>query len=321
MQLNDEEFARQREIARSCWYLTGATASGKSGISIPLGKALDAEIISLDSMSIYRDMDIGTAKPSKFNRQQLPHHLVDIVDPTEEYSVSDYTQAAFDKITEIHERGKQVLFVGGTALYLKTILRGAFQGPPADWEFREAVRQEIEQVGHEHLIRRLEQVDPLSAHKLHPNDTRRIIRALEVYTLTGKPISHLQTQFDEGSTPEEYRVFAIRWPRPQLHQRIDARVEEMFARGFIDEARMLRDKYGQLGRTASQAVGYQELFALLDGEIEADEVVEKVKNRTHQFARHQETWFRGLSEVTWIERSDSESTEQVVEQILSIVER
>ena len=315
MQLNEEEFEKQREIARSCWYLTGATASGKSEISIHLAKTIDAEIISLDSMSIYRDMNIGTAKPEDEYRQQVPHHLIDIVDPPNEFSVSEYVDAAFQKIEEIRSRQKEVLFVGGTALYMKTLLRGAFQGPPADWEFRESIRKEIEEVGHEHLIQRLEQVDPLSAHKLHPNDTRRIIRALEVYKLTGSPISHLQTQFDEGNGPDEYRVFSIRWPREILHQRIDQRVEQMFSRGFVDEAKMLREKYGSLGRTASQAVGYKEVFELLDGKIEEEDVIQLVKNRTHQFARHQETWFRGLTEVQWVERSEAITPAEVADHI------
>lgn len=318
MQPDEDKLERDRETARSCWYLTGATASGKSDISVLLAETIDAEIISLDSMAIYRDMDIGTAKPDQELRQRCPHHLIDIVSPPDEFSVNDYTTAAFDKIADITSRGKKVLFVGGTALYLKTLLRGSFQGPPADWEFRESIRKEIEEVGHEHLIQRLEQVDPLSAHKLHPNDTRRIIRALEVYKLTGTPISHLQTQFDEDASAEECRVFSIRWPRAILHERIDARVESMFERGFIDEARFLREKYETLGRTASQAVGYKEVFDLIDGTVQQDEVVQLVKNRTHQFARHQETWFRGLSEVRWIERSESISPSDVVDYLVGL---
>lgn len=317
MQVSEEEFEQQRNLAKSCWYLTGATASGKSDISILVAEALDAEIISLDSMAIYRDMNIGTAKPSKEYRQRKPHHLIDIVDPTEEFSVNQYCDAAFERIEDIQSRGKKVIFVGGTALYLKTLLRGAFQGPPADWDFRNEIQREIEEIGSEHLVKRLEQVDPLSADKLHPNDTRRIIRALEVYKLTGVPISHLQTQFDEGSPASEFKVFSLRWPREILHQRIDARVERMFEIGFIEEVESLRKKYQQLGRTASQAVGYKEVFQLIDGEISQEAVVELVKNRTHQFARHQETWFRGLSEVTWIERTDSISHEDVAEQIVS----
>ena len=317
MQVSEEEFDRQRELAKSCWFLTGATASGKSEISILIAESLDAEIISLDSMAIYRDMNIGTAKPSQENRSRRPHHMIDIVNPGDEFSVNEYCETAFQKINDIQSRGKKVLFVGGTALYLKTLLRGAFQGPPADWDFRNAIMKEVEEVGSKHLVERLKQVDPLSAHKIHPNDTRRIIRALEVYKLTGVPISHLQTQFDEGTDALENKVFSVRWPREKLHQRIDARVEEMFASGFVEEVQQLRETYDSLGRTASQAVGYKEVLDLLNEKVQKEEVVQLVKNRTHQFARHQETWFRGLSEVRWIERTDDVDSLAVAEQIIS----
>lgn len=318
MQDSEEEFEKHHQLARDCFYLVGATASGKSDLSIRIAEKMDAEIISLDSMAIYRGMDIGTAKPSPENRSRWPHHLIDIADPSEEYSVSSYCEAAFERIREIRSRNRQVLFVGGTALYLKTLLRGAFEGPPADWEFRNSVMKEIEQVGSEHLHKRLEQVDPLSAHKLHPNDTRRIIRALEVYKTTGKPISHLQTQFDEGTDTAQTRVVSLRWPRATLHQRIDRRVEQMFERGFVDECRSLREQPDSLGRTASQAVGYKEVFSFLDGVDSLEEVIQLVKNRTHQFARHQETWFRGLSEVHWIEREVGVEAEEVADKLIAI---
>jgi len=188
--------------ASDCWYLTGATASGKTSIGIELAGRLDAEIISLDSMAIYRGMDIGTAKPSTEQQHSVPHHLLDVVDPNEDYSLDQYVEAAHEKIAEIQDRGRQVLLVGGTPLYLKALLRGLFSGPPADWEFRREVEAEVERVGVEALHARLAQVDPLAADTLHPQDTRRIIRALEVYKITGQPISHLQEQF-ETSRPAD----------------------------------------------------------------------------------------------------------------------
>ena len=207
-----------------------------------LAERLNAEIISMDSMAIYRDMDIGTAKPAPELRAAVPHHLIDILDPTELYSVSDYLIDAEKRVNEIRARGKEPLFVGGTPLYLKAMLRGMFEGPPADEEFRAEVAAEIDRVGIEALHKRLEQVDPLSASKLHPNDVRRIIRALEVYKATGEPISHMQMQFDEGRQPEEARVFVLTWPRSELHVRINDRVDQMFAAGFVDEVRALLDK-------------------------------------------------------------------------------
>ena len=212
-----------------------------------LAERLNAEIISMDSMAIYRGMDIGTAKPSCELRDQIPHHLIDILDPTDVFSVSDYLVAAEECVNDIRTRGKEPLFVGGTPLYLKAMLRGMFEGPPADEEFRAEVAAEIDRVGIEALHQRLQQVDPLSAEKLHPNDVRRVIRALEVYKATGEPISHMQMQFDEGRPADEAKVFVISWPRTELHERINDRVERMFDAGFVEEVRsLLWPKYFQL---------------------------------------------------------------------------
>jgi tRNA dimethylallyltransferase len=280
----------------ACWFLSGATAAGKTQVGLELAERLGAEIISLDSMALYRGMDIGTAKPTAAQRARVPHHLLDILDPTEEFSVSQYLAAAEAKVNEIRARGREPLFVGGTPLYLKTLLRGIFEGPPADWEFRRAVEEEAQRVGVAELHKRLEQVDPVAASKLHPHDKRRIVRALEVYRVTGQPISHLQLQFDEGRPAAQRRVFVLQWPRDVLHRRIEARVNGMFAAGLVDEVKRLLKHYGGLGRTASQAVGYREVIEHLDGKTDLDETVRRVGARTRQFARRQETWFRSLSE-------------------------
>lgn len=291
-------------LAADCWYLTGPTASGKTRTGIELARRIDAEIISLDSMAVYRDMDIGTAKPTADERQAVPHHLVDIRDPDETFSAAEYIETANATIQAIQARGKQVLFVGGTPMYLKTLLRGLFEGPPADWDFRREVEKEIDAVGIEALHQRLEQIDPLTAARLHPNDRRRIIRALEVYRLTGRPISHQQTHFDEGRPADRCRVFALAWPRPTLHQRIAARVDRMFAAGWIDEVRRLLDQY-ELSRTATQAVGYREIIEHVRGDYDQARTIERVKTRTRQFAKRQETWFRSLSECRRIEMTDN----------------
>ncbi|MBW3596355.1 MAG: tRNA (adenosine(37)-N6)-dimethylallyltransferase MiaA [Planctomycetes bacterium] len=283
-------------VTADCWFLTGATAAGKTGVGLELARLLDAEIVSLDSMAVYRGMDIGTAKPTAQQRREVPHHLIDIAEPTEEFSVSQYLEAAEAKVAEIRSRGRTPLFVGGTPLYLKTLLRGLFEGPPADWEFRRAVEEEAAQVGVEALHERLAQVDPVTAARLHPNDRRRIIRALEVYRTTGQPISHFQFQFDEGRPARDCRVFVLQWPRSELHRRIDRRVESMFAAGLIEEVRGLLDKYGDLGRTASQAVGYREAIEHLAGKLDLAETIRRTQARTRRFARRQETWFRSLSE-------------------------
>jgi tRNA dimethylallyltransferase len=269
-------------------------------------------------MALYREMDIGTDKPTVQQRQRVPHHLLDVLSPQDEFSVSNYLDAARRSVAEIRQRGREALFVGGTPLYLKALLRGIFRGPPADWEFRRAVEEELVQVGLPALYQRLQQVDPLSAAKLHPHDKRRIIRALEVYRATGRPISHLQTQFEEGRPANRCRVFVLSWPREVLHVRINRRVEAMFAAGFVDEVRGLLERHGELSRTALQAVGYREVIEHLRGRRDLAETIEAVKARTRQFARHQETWFRGLSECRFVPLQEGSTDEQVGEQILQL---
>jgi tRNA dimethylallyltransferase len=302
-------------FASDAWFLTGPTAAGKTRIGLELAALLDAEIVSLDSMAIYREMNIGTAKPTAEEQSRGKHHLIDIVSPDAEYSLAEYVDDAREVSQEIRARGKQVLFVGGTPLYLKSLLRGVDAGPPPDWEFRNQVTAEVAEVGVEALHARLAQVDPLAAAKLHPHDQRRIIRALEVYKATREPLSHRQTHFERGKSRDATRVFVLQWPRPELHRRIEARVERMFEIGLVDEARGLLERYPQLSRTALQAVGYREAFALLRGEASLVETIEQVKIRTRRFARRQETWFRGLSECRPVPLAVSSSPADVAQQI------
>jgi tRNA dimethylallyltransferase len=305
------------DLATDCWYLTGPTAAGKTRVGMELAGQLKAEIISLDSMAIYRGMDIGTAKPTPAERAAVPHHLIDVVDPDEEFSVAQYVREAQSVANRIRDRGKQVLFVGGTPLYLKALLRGIFEGPPADWEFRSQVMEEAARVGTATLHERLRQVDPLTASRLHPNDARRIIRALEVYRQTGQPISHMQTQFDEGHLPEQCRVFVLDWPRTILHRRIDARLGRMMEQGFVDEVRRLRDRFSRLSRTASQAVGYREIIDHLDGQYGVDQTIQRIRHRTRQFAKRQGTWFRSLSECQRVVLQEEQDAATVAQRIIS----
>lgn len=309
--------AHNADFISECWFLTGATASGKTEISMELARMLNAEIISLDSMAIYREMDIGTAKPKQSLRDAIPHHLIDIINPIETFSVSQYRVRALEIMEEIRSRDHAVLFVGGTALYLKALLRGMFEGPPANWEFRKEIEEELAEMGTDFLHQRLAMIDPISAHLLHPNDHRRIIRAIEVYRLTGKPISHWQMQFDEARAPDQCRVFSLRHPRPILHERIEQRVATMFESGLIEEVKRLLDKWKELSHTAAQAVGYQETIAYLRGELSLTEAVEKTKVRTRKFARHQETWFRALTECRLIDLPESYQPQQIAEQLIA----
>ncbi len=299
------------------WYLTGPTASGKTKVGLLLAERIGAEIISLDSMALYRGMDIGTAKPTLSDRSQIPHHMIDVVEPTEDFSLSQFVIQAHDLAADIRNRGRQVLFVGGTPLYLKTLLRGTFLGPAADWEFRIAVEQDVALYGIEKLHERLQQVDPLSAHKILPGDLRRMTRALEVAKITGLPLSHWQTQFERSTPASQCRVFALSWDRAALHQRVNSRVETMFQTGLVQETQNLLLKYGNLGRTASQAVGYKEVISHLAGQQDLPATMELVKAHTRQFVRRQEIWFRSLSEITRVPLEDATDLAGVVDTIVS----
>lgn len=299
-----------------CWYLTGATASGKTRIGILLAKRLDAEIISLDSMAVYSGMDIGTAKPTDSERAAVPHHMLDVVSPDREFSLAEYLTMAHTAVEAIRSRGKKALFVGGTPLYLKSLLRGVCEGPPADENFRREVEAEVAEVGIEALRKRLEQVDPLSASKLHPNDKRRMIRALEVYKLTGLPISHYQLQFEEVGNASCKQAFVLSWNRASLHERINERVDAMLASGLVEEVRAVQVQYDGLSKTALQGVGYREVIEFLNDESTLEDAIEKTKIRTRRFARRQETWFRSLQECQWLPIDDASTDEEMVEKML-----
>ncbi|MBN2577383.1 MAG: tRNA (adenosine(37)-N6)-dimethylallyltransferase MiaA, partial [Pirellulales bacterium] len=275
----------------------------------------------MDSMALYRGMDIGTAKPTAEQRRAVPHHLIDILEPGEEFSLAQYVAAARQCVEEILGRGRQVLFVGGTPLYLKALLRGIFQGPPADEDFRRQWREKAEQQGPAWLHEQVKKVDPVTAARLHPNDTKRLIRALEVFQKSGTPISQLQRQFDRGRPAESCRVFVLNWPRPELHRRIDRRVEEMFSQGLVEEVRNLltlgataglsssaeytvgqanRGTRTTLSKTARQAVGYREVIEHLEGQSDLPATIQSVKLHTRQLAKRQTTWFRSLSECRFV---------------------
>ncbi len=303
----------------NCWFLTGATAVGKTQVGLLLAEKLGAEIISLDSMAIYRGMDIGTAKPTPGQQAQLPHHLIDVVDPDEDFSIDCYLEAAHSKIAEITSRGLQVLFVGGTPLYLKALLRGLSSGPPANWELREAIEAEVAKVGNQGLYERLEQIDPLAASQIHPHDTRRLIRAIEVFRATGQPISHHQLHFDEGRAAEDCRVFVLGRSREEQRQRINARVDFMFERGLMEEVERLTSEGKKLGRTASQAVGYREVIEYLAGG-DREEMVAQIKARTRRFAKRQGTWFRSLSECRFLDMQAEAAPESIADEIATLGE-
>jgi tRNA dimethylallyltransferase len=287
------------EPFESALVLTGPTGSGKSELGVELAERLGAEIVSMDSMALYRGMDIGTAKPDLAARRRVRHHLIDVRDPWESANVAWWLQEAAACCRDIARRGKRVLFVGGTALYLKALIFGIFEGPPADAEVRLRLESEAAAHGAEALHMRLAQVDPASAARLHPNNMRRIVRALEVWELTGRPISSWQTQWRKAGIQHsvlntQCSVLWLNLPRPELYARIDARVDRMLASGLIEEVRALRQFARPLSKEASQALGYKELFANLDGTVSLEEAAQRIRTRSRNFAKRQVTWFRHL---------------------------
>jgi tRNA dimethylallyltransferase len=286
------------------WILTGPTGSGKSALALDLATRMGAEIVSMDSMALYRGMDIGTAKPSPHERQRVPHHLIDVLDPWDSASVAWWLARAAECCRDIKARGKRALFVGGTPLYLKALLYGLFDGPPADADLRDRLSREVETTGNQALHDRLSRVDSATAARLHPNDVRRIIRALEVWELTGRPISSWQAQWKVESKKSriesENRCLCLDIPRAELYARIDERVEAMFAAGFVDEARRLLNLPLPLSREAAQALGYTEVFDLLAGRTSLSESVRRIQLRSRHFAKRQLAWFRHLPECQFV---------------------
>ena len=303
-------------LLQQCWFLAGPTASGKTAVSIALAEKIGGEIVCLDSMTIYRGMDIGTAKPTIAERARVPHHLLDIRDPHEEFSIAEFMTAALDTCQSIIARGKVPLFVGGTGLYLRSLLRGVFEGPPADWSLRTEWEQFAADHGAEALHSRLALVDPPTAQRLHMNDQRRIIRAIEIHAITGQPASALQ---QETPLPLEERPQHVFWLNPDrevLRRRISQRVDTMFAAGLVSEVEtLLRSPHG-LGRTARQALGYREVLSHLEEGRPLREAIEQLNFHTHQFAKRQRTWFRNLEELQVMDISGTENAEAIATGII-----
>lgn len=305
------------EHLRQCWFLAGPTASGKSSVSLELASRLNAEIISMDSMAVYCGMDIGTAKPSKDEQQQVPHHLIDVVRPHEEFSVTEYVALAESAAAKILAKGRVPLFVGGTGLYLRSLLRGVFEGPAADWILRQTLQRQADEFGNKWLHDELKRVDPGSAMNLHENDQRRIIRAIEVFRLTGKPLSALQTQ--RPLKPEHYPAATL-WldpPREWLHDRINMRVDIMIKAGLLDETRQLLRQQPPPARTARQALGYRELIAHIEEGMPLDNSIEQIKTGTRQFAKRQHTWFRNLKECTGVSTNGNEDVTTLADKLIA----
>lgn len=309
------------ESATSKILILGVTASGKGTLAFELAKTIDAEIVSVDSMKVYRRMDIGTAKPPLEKRQMIPYHLIDVVEPREAFSVDKFLDLSGKAIADIQGRGKPVVAVGGTAMYIKALLFGLFEGPGSDEKIRSRLHKSIKELGLAPLHQKLQKVDPEAAERIHPNDEKRIIRALEVHELTGKPISELQQQWENNHPAGDWRVIGLRREKELESQRMNARVKKMMDAGMVEEVKSLLAEDNPLSQQAAAAIGYAEMITHLNGEMELDETVEKIKINTRRFAKSQRTWFKTFRNVHWIDIAEDDTVETVLKKTLTLVQK
>ncbi|HYF52091.1 MAG TPA: tRNA (adenosine(37)-N6)-dimethylallyltransferase MiaA [Planctomycetota bacterium] len=293
----------------------GPTASGKSAAVMELARRCGGEILSIDSMKLYRGLDIGTAKPTAAERAEIRHHLIDIKEPWESCSVAEFLKLAEGVIADTQRRGVRLIGEGGTALYVKALAEGLFEGPGADPQIRKRLEDEGQRIGVEQLHAKLKAVDPAAASKILSGDLRRIVRALEVYELTGKPITSWQQQWGVAREDMDVRLYCLRLPRELLYKRIDARVDAMLAAGWLDECRRLLALPQGLSREALQALGYRTLIAHLNGEMTLEAARERICFDTHHFARRQMMWYRKLPKLTWIDLTGSESAAEIADRL------
>lgn len=299
---------------KTVYVIGGPTASGKSNLAIELAKKINGEIVSADSMQIYKDMDIGTAKIKKDEMQGIKHYMIDIVTPEERYSVSRFKKEAEKAIDKILENGKVPIVVGGTGLYIDSLIYGIeFQDEKIDTEYREHLNQIAEKEGLENLYKQAQTIDPNAMLKISPNDKKRIIRVLEIYYKTGKTKTELEIESRSHEVKYNYKVYAITMEREKLYDRIEQRVDTMIKQGLIDEVKNIIKKYSGFP-TAMQGLGYKEVVEFLENHITKDEMIEKIKKETRHYAKRQLTWFRKNKEIIWL--NGEEDIEKNINKIL-----
>lgn len=295
--------------------ICGPTASGKTGLSVKLAQAMNGEIVSCDSMQIYKDMTIGTAKVTKEEMQGIPHYLIDFVSPDERYSVADFQNDSEKAIREIIAKGKTPIVVGGTGLYVDTLVYH-IQYPEieTDLEYRKQLEEMIQEQGLEVAYQKAKEIDPQAIEKISSNDQKRIMRILEIYHQTGKTKTQLEVESRSEEPPYEYLVYAIDMDREKLYDRINQRVDIMINQGLIKEVQELLEKYKSFP-TAMQGLGYKEVVAYLNGNMTKEEMVETLKQETRRYAKRQLTWFRKNKEIKWIDglRPVEENIQRILE--------
>ena len=292
--------------------ILGVTASGKGRLAFDLAEHLDAEIISIDSMKVYRRMNIGTAKPPKEARQRVKYHLIDVVEPSDSFSGGAFIDAASDAMKQIRSRNRKIVAVGGTALYIKSLLYGLFDGAGTDEHIRTELRARAEAEGLAELHRKLTKIDPAAAERINPNDARRIVRALEVYQLTGKPISSFQKQWEQRQMKHDWTIIGLRREKADASSRINRRVKKMIDAGLVDEVKSLLDEEKPMSKQARCAIGYAEIIEHLSGQTSLEDAIESIKINSRRLAKGQRTWFKTFQNVHWLDIAEDETAEQIL---------
>lgn len=280
-------------------FIVGPTAIGKTSLGLKLAKRLRGEVISADSMQVYKGMDIISQSPSRKEKLLVKHHLVGCLDPGKEYSAAIFLKKASSAISSMIRRGKIPIIVGGSGLYIKALADGLFPSPEADHRFRKKMGEYVRRYGAPKLHAKLSTIDPQAAKGIHPNDSRRIIRALEIYDSTGKTMTELKRQTKGLGEYYDIKIFGLTAPRDRIYKRIDSRVDEMFASGIINEVERLRKK--RLSKTAKAALGFKEVSGYLDGEYGLEKAMDMVKLNTRHFAKRQLAWFRPDNRIKWFD--------------------
>ncbi|MDP8299982.1 MAG: tRNA (adenosine(37)-N6)-dimethylallyltransferase MiaA [Candidatus Tantalella remota] len=294
-------------------FILGPTSSGKSKVAIQLAEKLGGEIVSADSMQVYNDMDVLTQAPTEELTARVPHHLVKMLSPEEEFSASRFAEAAASSVEEILFRGKVPVFVGGTGLYIKSLVDGLFPSPPRNDEIRERLEQIAAEKGTEHLHRKLREIDPDAAEKIHENDLRRVVRALEIFEATGSTMTRKKDETKGIGDNYDCRMFGLKLDRDVLYKKIEDKVDKMFEDGLVEEVKSLRER--DLSITADKALGIKEVAAFLDGEMTLDEAKVELKKNTRRYAKRQLTWFRGEDRIYWVDAD--RTADEIVEEIAS----
>ena len=284
--------------------ICGPTASGKTALSIELAKKINGEIVSCDSMQIYKDMDIGTAKPTVEEMQEIKHYLIGYVSPEKRYSVADYKIDAKKAIKAIIKKGKMPIVVGGTGLYLDSLIYEIeYQDIKLDEQYRNKLEEEVEKQGLEKLYEKAKQIDPKAIEKISPNDKKRILRILEIYHATGKTKTEQEIESRKKEVEYDYKVYALNWDRQKLYDRINKRVDMMIKQGLVEEVKQILDKYDNFP-TAMQGLGYKEVVEYLNGNLTKEKMIEKIKIETRRYAKRQLTWFRKNKQTIWLNAED-----------------